>query len=61
MNQKSVQLWEYLLFTKPDDPDSGVYQRFIQLWKTLALSLSVLRSRWPAAMSFSATREWNAA
>jgi hypothetical protein len=34
MNQKSVQLWEYLLFTKPDDPDSGVYQRFIQLWKT---------------------------
>jgi hypothetical protein len=34
LNQKSVQLWEYLLFTKPDDPDSGVYQRFIQLWKT---------------------------
>jgi hypothetical protein len=32
-NEKSVQLWEYLLFTKPDDPDSGVYQRFIQLWK----------------------------
>ena len=32
-NQKSVQLWEYLLFTKPDDPDSGVYERFIQLWK----------------------------
>jgi hypothetical protein len=34
LNEKSVQLWEYLLFTKPDDPDSGVYQRFIQLWKT---------------------------
>jgi hypothetical protein len=33
LNQKSVQLWEYLLFTKPDDPDSGVYQRFVQLWK----------------------------
>src|ERR1700693_2113121 len=34
LNQKSVQLWEYLLFTKPDDADSGVYQRFVQLWRT---------------------------
>jgi hypothetical protein len=34
LNQKSVQLWEYLLIAKPDDPDSGVYQRFVQLWKT---------------------------
>jgi hypothetical protein len=34
LNQKSVQLWEYLLITKPDDPDSGVYQHFVQLWKT---------------------------
>src|ERR1700692_1051269 len=34
LNQKSVQLWEYLLFTKPDDPDSGVFQRFVQLCKT---------------------------
>lgn len=34
LNQKSVQLWEYLLFTKSDDPDSGVFPRFVQTWKT---------------------------
>jgi hypothetical protein len=33
LNEKSVQMWEILLVTKPDDPDSGVYQRFIALWK----------------------------
>jgi hypothetical protein len=34
LNEKSVQLWEKLLLTKPDDPNSGVYPRFIAQWKT---------------------------
>jgi hypothetical protein len=34
LNEKSVQLWEILLVTKPDNPNSGVYQRFIAQWKT---------------------------
>lgn len=33
LNQKTLQLWEQLLTEKPDDPDSGVYPRFIRLWK----------------------------
>jgi hypothetical protein len=34
LNEKSVQLWEKLLISTPDDPNSGIYQRFLAQWKT---------------------------
>jgi hypothetical protein len=33
LNQKTTQLWEQLFVKKADDPNSGIYPRFIDLWK----------------------------
>jgi hypothetical protein len=33
LNEKTLQLWELLLVEKADDPDSGIYSRFIHLWQ----------------------------
>jgi hypothetical protein len=33
LNQRTLQLWDQLLTKKADDPDSGIYPRFIDLWE----------------------------
>jgi hypothetical protein len=33
LNQKTLQLWEQLLVEKADDPDSGIYPRFLHIWQ----------------------------
>jgi hypothetical protein len=33
LNQKTLQLWEQLLVEKTDDPDSGIYPRFLHIWQ----------------------------
>ena len=33
INQRTIQLWDQLLVKKADDPDSGIYPRFIDLWE----------------------------
>ena len=34
LNSDSTQLWELILVEKPEDPESGIYSRFISLWKS---------------------------